>query len=176
VFILGHLHKKLDTTVPWSAVTTASAEPPKVARRSRFGNSTRTADSAGNWRAQNGNERLWRLGPSSDGAELAIPSHQLTSAKIRLILLNAEPKGPCESEIPVDRPVSIVGLNWTADGKGWFAALPTSGGSKLAFIDQAGRVTLLREHANYAIPSPDGKHAAVTIIAVTSNIWAVDGL
>ena len=116
----------------------------------------------------------WALSP--DGAEIAIPSHRLTAAKIRLIRLNAPLNGPPESEIQVDRPVSIAGLNWTADGKGWFATLPTSGGSKLAFIDRAGRVTLLLEHANYAVPSPDGKHAAVAIIAVTSNIWAVDGL
>ena len=113
----------------------------------------------------------WALSP--DGAEIAIPSHELEKSRIRLIAVDA-PGGPVETEIPVATQVSIAGLNWTADGKGWFAPITTSGGSKLVFIDRQGRVTSLLERAGYTIPSPDGKRVALTIPAVTSNIWAVD--
>lgn len=115
----------------------------------------------------------WALSP--DGSEIAIPSHQLKKARIRLIALDAA-GGPAESEIPVDSQLSISGLNWTADGKGWFAPIETSAGSKLTYIDGKGRVTTLLDRARYAIPSPDGKHVALMIPAVTSNVWSVDGL
>ena len=115
----------------------------------------------------------WALSP--DGAEIAIPSHQLRQSRIRLIALDAA-GGAAESEIPVNSPVSISGLNWSADGKGWFAPITTSGGAALAYVDRKGRVTPLLERAGYAIPSPDGKHVALMIPAVTSNIWTVDGL
>jgi hypothetical protein len=112
---------------------------------------------------------------SPDGAEIAIPLHQITKLRIRLIELDAT-GGPSESEIPIDSLVSISGLNWTADGKGWFAPMSTAGGSKLVYLDRKGRITTLLERAGYAIPSPDGKHVALMIPAVTSNMWAVDGL
>ena len=71
---------------------------------------------------------------------------------------------------------NLSGLNWTADGTGWFVVVTTSVGPRLVYVDRSGRVTPLLHNAGYTIPSPDGRHVAMTIRVITTNVSSVEGL
>ena len=71
---------------------------------------------------------------------------------------------------------NLSGLNWTADGTGWFVVVTTSVGSRLVHVDRTGRVTPLHDSAGYTIPSPDGRCVAMMIRLTTTNVWSVEGL
>ena len=70
----------------------------------------------------------WALSP--DGTEVALPIHDPKEAKIRVLSLDAN-AGPAEDELAIDGLANISGLNWTADGKGWFVVITTSVGTQL---------------------------------------------
>ena len=114
----------------------------------------------------------WALSPQ--GTEVAIPNHDTKSAKIRLLALDAT-DNKRESELSIGGLTNMAGLNWTADGKGWFVAVTTTVGRGLVHVDRAGHVTPLLEGAGYAIPSPDGKRVALMIPSISANVWSIEG-
>jgi hypothetical protein len=72
----------------------------------------------------------------------------------------------------------LMGIHWTADGKGWFAAAARrSGLTELHIVDLTGHARLLREITGFswAVPSPDGKLLAyVDHAGMTSNAWVFE--
>jgi serine/threonine protein kinase/Tol biopolymer transport system component len=113
----------------------------------------------------------WALSP--DGTEVAVPNHDPRTAVIRMLSLD-KPEIP-ERELPIPGLANISGLNWTADGAGWFTVITTSVGARLVHVDRKGRVTPLLDHGGYTIPSPDGRRVAMMIPAITTNVWSVEG-
>ena len=73
---------------------------------------------------------------------------------------------------------SGVAIRWAADGKGWYVTLPEGHtyGWKLLKVDFTGKATQVGQgtHWGFAIPSPDGRHVAVTGAALTSNVWMLE--
>jgi serine/threonine protein kinase len=114
----------------------------------------------------------WALSPQ--GTEVALPFHDPRLAKIRILSLDAS-AGPLESELAIEGLANISGLNWSADGKGWFVVITTTIGRQLMYVDRAGRATRLLDGAGYAVPSPDGKRVALMIPSVTTNVWSFEG-
>jgi eukaryotic-like serine/threonine-protein kinase len=114
----------------------------------------------------------WALSP--DGTEIAIPNHDPRTAVIRILSLDKP--GVPEQQLSIAGLTNFQGLNWTADGKGWFAVITTSLGPRLVHVDRTGRVTPLLDNASYTISSPNGRHVAMTIRSITTNVWAVEGL
>ena len=114
----------------------------------------------------------WALSP--DGTQIAIPNHDPRTAVIRLLFLD-KPGAP-EQQLSVAGLTNLSGLNWTADGTGWFVVVTTSVGPRLVQVDRSGRVTPLLYNAGYTIPSPDGRRVAVSIRVITTNVWSVEGL
>lgn len=112
----------------------------------------------------------WALSPL--GTEIAIPNHSPDSAKIRVVELN----GSGEMEVAVAGMVSISGLNWSADGGGWFVALNSVSGRRLIYVDRRGSGTLLLDGSGYAVQSPNGKRLALNVPSVSSNVWGLNGL
>lgn len=112
----------------------------------------------------------WSISPN--GEEVAIPEHAATRAGIRIVSLR--PGGHGETEVSIPGLTNISGLNWTADGKGWFVVITTSAGRKLFYVDRNGRTTALLDGASFAVPSPDGKRVALMIPSVLSNVWSVE--
>jgi hypothetical protein len=62
--------------------------------------------------------------------------------------------------------------------KGWYVTLPEGHtyGWKLLKVDLTGKATQLGQGTRwgFAIPSPDGRHVAVTGPALTSNVWMLE--
>ncbi len=114
----------------------------------------------------------WALSP--DGTEIAIPNHDPRTAVIRILSLD-KPGAP-ERQLSIAGLANFQGLNWTADGNGWFAAITTSLGPRLVHVDRTGKVTPLLDNASYTIPSPDGRRVAIMIRLITTNVWSVEGL
>jgi hypothetical protein len=114
----------------------------------------------------------WALSP--DGAEIAIPNHDPRTAVIRILSLD-KPGAP-EQQLSIAELANFSGLNYTADGNGWFAVITTSVGTRLVHVDRTGRVTPLLDNAGYTIPSPDGRRVAIMIRSITTNVWSVEGL
>src|SRR5262249_1147633 len=77
----------------------------------------------------------WGLSP--DGTEIAIPNHDPRTAVIRIISL--EGPGAPEQQLSLAGLANLSGLNWTADGTGWFVVVTTSVGSRLVHVDRSGR-------------------------------------
>lgn len=108
----------------------------------------------------------WGICP--DGTEVALPVHDSPESKVRIVSLEGRP----EREILLQGFRNINGLNWTADGKGWFVAFNTTVGLQLMHVDLSGRSTHLLD-AWFALPSPDGRKVALVIPSVASNAWMV---
>ena len=67
---------------------------------------------------------------------------------------------------------------WAADGKGLFASSFTDRGAVILNVDLQGNARFIWEHAGgvgtYAVPSPDGRHLAMTARNVEGNLWRVE--
>jgi eukaryotic-like serine/threonine-protein kinase len=111
----------------------------------------------------------WALSP--DGTEIAIPNHDPRTAVIRILSLD-KPGRP-EQQLSIAGLANLSGLNWTADGTGWFVVITRT---RLVHVDRTGRVTPLLDNAGYTIPSPDGRRVAMMIRSITTNVWSVEGL
>jgi hypothetical protein len=76
------------------------------------------------------------------------------------------------------RPLDGGIFSWSADGDGWYvSSTPTEypEGTDLLRVDLNGRVKVIA-HQNVrdwmsAIPSPDGRHIALTQTSTVSNVW-----
>ena len=118
----------------------------------------------------------WDVSP--DGLQVAIPIHDPHEAKIRLVPLAGGLPEAEEKTITLKRRKSLNGLNWSADGRGWYVAFLAGAGSVLSFADRGGETRDLLESAEgalYAVPSPDGRHIAFPLDIASSNAWLFRG-
>ena len=119
-------------------------------------------------------------GLSPDGSTFAIARRIEPNIHIHLISL-ARAR---DREIELNGWGNITGLDWSADGKGFFCGSLSAGGGILSYVDMAGKSQVLWEHkgaapsvfdAMNAIPSPDGRYLAMPGgSVVTSNVWMVE--
>ncbi len=113
----------------------------------------------------------WTISP--DGREIALPVHDSSETRIRVVALDRRDHNA--QEIAVPGLSNLNGLNWTADGKGFLAVFVTSVGMQLTYIDRHARVVYLLD-ATYALPSPDGRSVALMIESVATNAWLARNL
>ena len=113
----------------------------------------------------------WALSPL--GTEVAIPNHDRRSAQIQIVPLG-QPRGRRVTNLSMSGLSNVNGLNWTADGKGWFVDVSNGIQGELLYVDRAAQVTPLLDGVSYAIPSPDGKRVALTIPSVSGNVWRIE--
>ena len=122
--------------------------------------------------------RFYQADLSPDGSRVAIkmPVEQ----RIRILSLQGEP--PRDVTI-TGWPLDLAVFFWSADGTGWYVSStsPTNAtaGSSLLRVDLNGRISVV-SHQNVsdpmtAIPSPDGKHLALTQTSIVSNVWMLTG-
>jgi DNA-binding winged helix-turn-helix (wHTH) protein/Tol biopolymer transport system component len=75
---------------------------------------------------------------------------------------------------------NFVHLVWAADGKGFFAVSVTPQGSVLLSVDLLGNAHLLWRQSGesdlmtYVVPSPDGRHLAISGFTNNSNVWMME--
>lgn len=116
-------------------------------------------------------------GISPDGSTFAIARRVHGDPHIVLVSLS----GGFDREIAVTGWPNIDGLDWSADGKGFYCGSISPEGSTLLHVDLKGNAqTLWRDREATrpdvaGIPSPDGRYLAMWGSAYTSNVWLIEG-
>lgn len=111
----------------------------------------------------------WDLSP--DGQYIAIPNHDPSNAKVRLLRLGPQAGKDAEREITLPGLANIAGLNWAADGTGWFVSVHTNIGRRMYFYGLDGHLNSLGPIQGWAVPSPDGKKVAFVDKIGNDNVW-----
>ena len=115
-------------------------------------------------------------GLSPDGKTFAISRSGEAEIHIRLFSLS----GGSDREITVKGWQNITGLDWSADGKGFYCGSQSPQGNTLLYIDLKGNALALWQHKGgggqiWGTPSPDGRYLAIQTPVTSSNIWMVEG-
>ena len=82
-------------------------------------------------------------------------------------------------EVTLDKP-SMQGMDWAADSKSVLvASWAAKGASEVMSVEPEGnrRVLLKRDNGGWylwALPSPDGRYAALTVLTGENNVWMVE--
>jgi serine/threonine protein kinase len=126
-----------------------------------------------------GQDADWDLSP--DGSSLAFikgdEQKQALEIKVRPLA------GGAGSEVNISGWGIAPCIHWAADGKGWYVTAETTsdigkwvGGLTLLKIDPTGKTQGLMEGStwSHAIPSPDGRHVAITGEDIASNVWMLE--
>jgi hypothetical protein len=94
----------------------------------------------------------------------------------RLSMLSLSGQEP--RELIVKGWSTLINLDWAANGKGLFTSGPVPGGSVLLYVDLQGIAHPLWEQrgslGTWAIPSPDGRHLALSALTRTTNFWMLE--
>jgi len=83
-------------------------------------------------------------------------------------------------KIPSQSVGSLSWLTWSADQKGFFATRTVQRVTELLYLDFQGKPTSLRKCPSNlgggceGIPSPDGRHLAITDIDQSKNVWMIE--
>lgn len=111
-------------------------------------------------------------GVSPDGSSVVLTMHDAGNPRIRVVPLGGAP-GRHEQELTVKGFGKLSGINWSADGQGWYVAADTGSGTSLLYVSLQGETHVLRDspHGTWAVPSPDGKKLAFVDQPVDSNVW-----
>jgi eukaryotic-like serine/threonine-protein kinase len=121
----------------------------------------------------------WDVSP--DGSQVAIPNHDPDSAKIRLVALRSRVPGMAEKTVTVNGLANLCGLNWSADGRGWYVTILSNAkelfAGRLFYVDLEGHWTDVSGSAapGWLVPSPDGRHGAFPQDMAWSNAWLFHG-
>ena len=112
-------------------------------------------------------------GVSPDGSMAALPSHDPSHPKIRIVPLGQDSRHG-EQEIPVHITGSLSSVAWAADGRGWYVSTRTDVDASLLFVNWRGETHLLRESPTsilWGVPSPDGRRMAFVDQTADRNVW-----
>jgi hypothetical protein len=111
---------------------------------------------------------------SPDGRHIAFVLEGVPHNRIRIVNLY----GATESEITVPGTKLLMGLNWSADGSGFFVSDVTLVGTRLLHIERNGASQVLwSQPANQlmgGLQSPDGQHLAMFRTIRSANVWVVE--
>ncbi len=115
---------------------------------------------------------------SPDGSHVAIrlPEH----GQIRLLSMQG---GPTATIAVAGWTIDPAAIYWAPDGSGlYFASTSTTRtppGTDLLFVDLSGRTRTIWHQGisdwGCGIPSPDGRHLALTQASTVSNVWMLEG-
>ena len=111
---------------------------------------------------------------SPDGSIFAIAVGGEVDPRICLLSLS----GGSDREITVRGWPNILGLDWSADGKGFYCGSISPEGAALLFVDLNGAARILWRDKGpglIGIPSPDGRYLAIGATVHNSNAWVLEG-
>jgi serine/threonine protein kinase len=112
---------------------------------------------------------------SPDGSRVAIM--MASGRRLRIVSLRGDP----DRDVTIhDRPLVVNAFYWSADGAGCYLSSPSGAttGTDLLHVDLDGHVTVIWHQPESslmmsAIPSPDGRHLALTRASAISNVWMI---
>ncbi|MFL6352367.1 MAG: LpqB family beta-propeller domain-containing protein [Bryobacteraceae bacterium] len=114
---------------------------------------------------------------SPNGKYCAWPSSRNAFKKFGIRIFSVG--GEWKQDIAVPGWTEIYGLDWAADALSfWACARNTKARSALLNVGLDGRVRTMLSNPNlnleWAIPSPDGRHVAITADSNSSNVWLME--
>jgi len=117
-------------------------------------------------------------GLSPDGSTFATAKRREAQTHIRLLSVT----GGSDREITLKDWPNIVGLDWSADGKGLYCGFTSPQGGTLVYVELNGATHVLW-HSNEVgvnaflggIPSPDGHYLLIWGGVNNANVWMVEG-
>jgi hypothetical protein len=90
--------------------------------------------------------------------------------------------GGSDREIVLKSWPSIVGLDWSADGKGLYCGFTSPQGGTLVYVELNGTTHVLWRSSEVGanaflggVPSPDGRYLAIWVGVVSKNVWMIEG-
>jgi hypothetical protein len=115
-------------------------------------------------------------GLSPDGATFAVSPGSQAEIHIRLLSLS----GGSDREITVKGWPNVIGLDWSADGRGLYCGSASAQARTLLHVDLKGNARVLWQDKGVGggiqgIPSPDGRYLAMLGNVTNSNVWMVEG-
>jgi Tol biopolymer transport system component len=113
---------------------------------------------------------------SPDGSTVAISRGGEAEIHISLASLSAA----ADSEIKVNNWPNISGLDWSADGKGFYCGSVSPQGGTLLYVDLKGNARVLWQYKAaggdiWGVPSPDGRYLAIMGEVINRNVWMLEG-
>ena len=112
----------------------------------------------------------WELSP--DGTRIAVYSPN--EGRIHIIFLDDRPS----FDITVRGWKDTGDVKWAADGKSLFVPTSLQRGSVLLHVDFQGNAQVLWKQEGdfgiFPIPSPDGRHLAIQVSTLNSNLWMME--
>ena len=113
-----------------------------------------------------------------DGSTLALAKGGQSQIRIQLLALT----GGADREINVKGWPNLESMQWSADGKGLYCGSTSSEGGTLLYVDLNGNAQPLWRSRELdggpfiaGVPSPDGRHMALTGAVHQSSVWMVEG-
>jgi serine/threonine protein kinase len=118
----------------------------------------------------------WDLSP--DGSSLALVFSNDQQDSVQVLSL----KGERSFTVAVSGWFRLRGVNWAADGKGWFVSSWSEGSDALLFVNLKGQAQVLRQQYSltpvtghlWGIPSPDGQYLAFHASTPLGNAWMME--
>lgn len=114
----------------------------------------------------------WDISP--DGKQVALPNHYARDARIRIVSLEPVANQPPERELILPGLSELIGLDWCADGSGWFVNARTDIGEQMFFVFLDGTYHLLKDVHGWVVPSPVGRRVAFLNQSMPSNAWLLE--
>lgn len=119
------------------------------------------------------NVKDWWIDISPDGTRLALM--RTPSEPIQIVGLN----GQRIQQIQIKGWSNVRAFNWAPDGKGLYVVAAVRGGRVVLYADFQGKAQVIWNNTGgstetLAIPSPDGRHLAISAWATKGNIWTLE--
>jgi DNA-binding winged helix-turn-helix (wHTH) protein/dipeptidyl aminopeptidase/acylaminoacyl peptidase len=113
---------------------------------------------------------------SPDGTVYAISDGGESEIHVRLLSLSAG----TDREFTVKGWRRLTGLDWSADGKGFYVGCVSPQARTLLYVDLKGNARVLWQYKGagqsiWGIPSPDGRYLAILGVAFNSSVWMLEG-
>ena len=124
---------------------------------------------------------IYRDSDSHSGSpDISPDGRWLDSPSGSKVIIRSFSTGAIVRELPFTPALNLVTLDFSPDGRGVFAGDSSRKESRQFYLDLSGNATLLsRQHGHsvtWGIPSPDGKHLAMLMYTIDSNVCMVGGL
>ena len=117
-------------------------------------------------------------GLAPDGSTFAVAKRNEAETHIRLLSLTGRP----DREIVLKSWPALVGLDWSADGKGLYCGFTSPRGGTLVYVELNGATHVLWHSTEVGanaflggIPSPDGRSLAIWGSVKSGNAWLLEG-
>jgi len=114
------------------------------------------------------------LAVSPDGSLIAMANGLDPEGRIRILSSTGEP----ERDVVVKGWGDFCGVNWQADGKGFFVTSLSPRGASLLHVSMDGRARVLWEQKGsghlYGVSSQNGRYLAFAGSTAESNVWLIE--